>query len=91
MQIYRIAGLDIAVDPRYDYTAKLMADYAVDSSDYELSVTVTDEMIAYEQELGEKIHHVPQRADVCESVAILRVICDYIIDKLAGGNMGLIR
>ena len=81
MQIYRIAGLDIAVDPRYNYTEKLMADYAVDSSEYELSVTVTDEMIAYEQELGEKIHHVPQRADVCESVAILRVICDYIIDK----------
>lgn len=81
MQVYRIADMNIAVEARYDYTKKQLADYAVDDNDYELDVKITDEMIAYEQELGEKIHGVPQRADICESVAILRVICDHIIHR----------
>ena len=81
MPVYRIAEMNIAVDPRYEYTKRIMADYAVSDTEYELSVSVTDEMIAYEQELGEKIHHVPQSADMCESVAVLRVICDYIIRR----------
>lgn len=81
MQVYRIADMNIAVKARYEYTKKQLADYAVDNKDYELSVTVTDEMIAYEQDLGEKIHGAPQRADMCESIAILRVICDHIIRR----------
>lgn len=81
MQVYRIADMNIAVKARYEYTKKQLADYAVDDKDYELSVTITDEMIAYEQALGEKIHGVPQRADMCESIAILRVICDHIIRR----------
>ena len=81
MPVYRIAEMNIAYEARYDYTKKLLADYAVSDTDYELSVSVTDEMIAYEQELGEKIHHVPQNPGTCESIALLRVICDYIIRR----------
>ena len=81
MQIYRIAGLDIAIEPRYAYTARQLADYAVNESRCDLTIKVTEAMIAYEEELGEKIHHVPQRPDICEFTAILRVICDFIIGK----------
>lgn len=81
MQVYRIAQMNIAVEPRYDYTKKLLADYSAETGDPELTITVTDEMIAYEQELGQKIHGEKQPDAMCESVAILRVICDYIIRR----------
>ena len=81
MQIYRIADMNIAVDLKYEYTAEYLADYLTDSTDYELYIKTTDEMIRYEMELGEEIHKVPQHPGICESVAVLRVICDYIIGK----------
>lgn len=81
MPIYRIAQMNIAVEPRYDYTKKLLSDYIVEDAESELTVIVTDEMIAYEQELGQKIHGERQPDAVCESVAILRVICDHIIPR----------
>lgn len=81
MTIYKIAGMNIAVSPRYDYTREYLSEYETDEKEYELAVTVTDEMIAYEQSLNVAIHG-DQLADaLCEAVAILRVICVYIIDK----------
>ena len=73
--------MNIAVEPRYDYTAKYLADYAVDSEDSELAVTITDEMIDHEQELNIKIHGHEMNPALCEAIAILRVICDYIIHR----------
>lgn len=81
MQVYRIAEMNIAVEPRFAYTTKYLADYAVDDSDYDLFVSVTDEMIAYEQELNVKIHGREMNEALCEAVAILRVICDDIIHR----------
>ena len=81
MQVYRIADMNIAVEARYEDTKKQLADYAVDDSDYELYVAVTDGMIAYEQELNVKIHGAKQRDGLCESIAVLRVICDHIIHR----------
>ncbi len=81
MPIYRIAQMNIAVEPRFAYTKNLMADYLVEDTESELTVIVTDEMIAYEQALGMKIHGERQHEGVCESVAILRVICDHIIRR----------
>ncbi len=81
MPNYRIAEMNIAVEPRYDYTKRLLADYAVDDSECELSVTVTDEMIAYEQKLNIDIHGEKMNDAPCEAVAILRVICDHIIHR----------
>lgn len=81
MQVYRIAGMNIAVEPRYEYTEKTLTDYAVGDSDYDLFVKVTDEMIAYEQELNVKIHGCEMNPALCESVAVLRVICDDIIHR----------
>ena len=81
MQVYRIADMNIAVAPRFDYTKEYLADYAVNDSDYELAVTVTDDMIAYEQELNVRIHGYPMSEALCESVAILRVLCDHIIRR----------
>lgn len=81
MQVYRIAEMNIAVQARYEKTKEYMRDFAVDEKEYELYIEPTDEMINYERKLGEEIHGVPQIDYICESVAILRVICDYIIQK----------
>ena len=81
MQNYRIADMIIGVEPRFDYTKRVLAEYAVDEGACELTVTVTDEMIEYEQDLNVKIHGFRQSDALCESVAILRVLCDYIIRR----------
>ena len=81
MQVYRIAEMNIAVEARYDFTKKYMRDYEVDETEYELYIEPTVEQIAYERELGEEIHGIPQNDAMCEAVAILRVICDYIIQR----------
>ena len=81
MHVYRIAEMNIAVEARYEKTYEYMAAYLTDDTEYELYIAPTDEMIRYEKELGEEIHKVPQTPYICEAVAILRVICDYIVDK----------
>ena len=81
MKIYRIAEMNIAVKAKYEDTYRYMQDFLTDSQDYELYIKPTDEMIRYEAELGEEIHGDAGSPYICEAVAILRVICDYIIDK----------
>ena len=81
MQVYRIAEMNIAVEARYDYTKQIMADYAVSDSDCELTITVTDEMIDYEQALNVEIHGEKLPDAACEATAVLRVICDHIIHR----------
>lgn len=81
MKIYRIAEMNIAVQARFEETYRYMAEFLTDSDEYELYIEPTDEMIRYEAQLGEEIHGASGSMYICEAVAILRVICDYIIDK----------
>lgn len=81
MQIYKIADMNIGVEPRFQYTKRILSDYLSDETECELEIAVTDEMIAREQELNVKIHGVPQSEAMCESVAVLRRICDHIIRR----------
>lgn len=81
MQVYRIAEMNIAVDARYEYTTEYLRDYLTDSSDYELYIEVTDDMLAHERRLNIEIHGEPFTDSLCEIVAVLRVICDHIIHR----------
>ena len=81
MKIYRIAEMNIAVEAKHEETYAYMADFLTDSEDYELFIQTTDEMIRYEMKLGEEIHGTASSMYICEAVAVLRKICDYIIDK----------
>ena len=81
MKVYRIADMNIAVEAKNEKTYEYMADYLTDSEDHELYIETTDEMIEHERALGESIHGFSNSPHICESVAILRVICDYIIGK----------
>ena len=81
MHIYRIAEMNIAVQAQYEETYLYMRDFLTDSEEYELYIEPTEEMIQYEAKLGEDIHGDAGSMYICEAVAILRVICDYIIDK----------
>ena len=81
MQIYRIADMDIAINARFEGSEEYLKDYAVDSDSYELYIEVSDEMLEYERSLNTEIHGSPMADTLCEVVAALRVICDYIINK----------
>lgn len=81
MQVYRIAEMNIAVEARYEYTKEYLADYATDSSDYELEVHISDKMIEHERQLNLEIHGDEASVALCEIVAVLRVICDHIIRR----------
>ena len=81
MQIYRIARMDIAVEVRFDATKEYMKDFLSDSADYELFISVTDEMLDYERTLNREIHGDEASDWLCEVIAILRVICDHIIRR----------
>ena len=81
MLVYRIADMNIAIDTRYDDTKEYLRDYLCDSEEYELSVTVTDAMLARERELNTEIRSDELSDSTCEAVAILRVICDHIIRR----------
>ena len=79
MRVYKIAEMNIAADVRYEYTERCMSGYLTDETDYELYVSVTDEMIEHERSLNLQIHGRTFDDGVCEAVAVLRVICDYIV------------
>ena len=81
MNVYRIADMNIAFSPRFDYTKEYMRDYLIDADDYELSICITDEMLDYERDSNRKIHGNEASDGLCEIVAALRVICDYIIHR----------
>ena len=80
MPVYKIAGMNIAVEPRYEYTAEYMKDYLTDSAQSELTIKVSDELMAHESRLHLQIHGYEPPEWMCEVVAVLRVICDYIIN-----------
>ena len=79
MRIYRIAEMNIAVDARFAYTEEYMRDFLTDAQDYELLIRVTDEMIERERNANIRIHDIVYDDGPCEAVAVLRVICDYIV------------
>lgn len=81
MQVYRIAEMNIAVETRYEQTTEYLRDYQCDSGDYELFISVTDDMIAHERRLNQEIHGTQSSDGLCEAVAILRVICDHIVRR----------
>ena len=81
MNVYRIAEMNIAVEARYEETYEYMKAFLTDNTVYELFISPDDEMIRHEKELGEEIHGTASSPYICEAVAVLRVICDYIIDK----------
>ena len=81
MPIYRIAGMNIAFAPRFDDTREYMRGYLTEADDYELTIRVTDEMLAHERKLNSEIHGDEASDALCEIVAALRVVCDYIIGR----------
>ena len=81
MKVYRIAEMNIAVEAKYEGTYDYMADFLTDSDEYELYIEPTEEMIEYETRLARQIHGTAHSSYISEAVAVLRVICDYIIDK----------
>ncbi|MBQ8057316.1 MAG: hypothetical protein IJ275_03145 [Ruminococcus sp.] len=80
MNIYKIADLNIGVESKYDFTNKYMKDYLISDTKVDFTVKVTDEMREYEKSIA--IEDIPE--PYYELTAILRSICEIILDKYNG-------
>jgi len=80
MNIYRIADLDIGIITRFDFTKEYISEYLTDSTEPLFTVCVTDEQIAYEKSITPDTIPEPYY----ELTAILRVICNTVLEKYNG-------
>lgn len=81
MNIYRIAGIPIAVHAKYSFTRQLMQDYLEpDETVPEFTIAVTDEMLDYERETAKEVF--PDY--YYENTAVLRAVCQKILASYSG-------
>lgn len=80
MNIYTIADLNIGIETDSDFTKEYLRDYLCDSKDYDFCVKITQEMLRYE----EKVAQEGANKEYHELTAILRVICNTILEKYNG-------
>ncbi len=80
MLVYKIADLNIGINPRYEFTKKYMRDYINSDCKFpDFKITVTDEMLAFEK----------MQVDITENAyleisAILRQIAVYVLNNYNG-------
>lgn len=80
MALYRIAELNILANPQNPRTIEYFREYEIPDGIPDITVAVTDELLAYERTHSEE----PCSEWVYESVAILRVVCDRIVEQYHG-------
>ena len=80
MPIYRIADLNIAIEPKTEFTERYLNSYLYrDASRIDFSVVVTREMIEHESHLTPNA-----KVEIYETTAIFRKICSQILKKYDG-------
>lgn len=80
MAIYKIAEINILINPVYDYTRRQLADYLCDEENYEFDATATDEEI--EDKVRSQNNKFPPR--LCEGTVILTKICKKVLESYDG-------
>ncbi len=80
MDIYKIADLNIGIENHREFTKQYMKEYLTDETHFDFSVSVNDEMIAYENSIA--VEKAPEQ--YCELTAILRVICKKVVERYNG-------
>ena len=79
MPIYKIANINIKINPRSQYLTTLLKDYETDENDFDFTVTVTENDIINEKEIA------PNFPDfLYESSATLRKISKEIFNNYNG-------
>ncbi len=80
MDIYRIADIEIGLENHSEFTKEYLSEYTSNSTEPQFTVTITDEMLAYEKEIAVK--KVPD--PYYEITAILRAICYKVLSEYNG-------
>lgn len=80
MDIYRIADIEIGLKNHSEFTKKYLFEYKSNSLEPQFTVTITDEMLAYEKKIAVK--KVPD--PYYEITAILRAICYKALSEYNG-------
>lgn len=79
MSVYRIADLNISIEPKSEYFKQQIEPYEVNCADVDFSVSVNQNEIDYEISIGEFSDY-----GICESLAVFRKICKKILYEYNG-------
>ena len=80
MAVYKIAEINILINPVYDYTERQLKDYLCDEDSYEFDATATDE------EIAEKVRSQDDRfpPQLCEGTVVFTKICKKVLESCDG-------
>lgn len=81
MAVYRIAELNIKINPKSNYLKKLLSNYLIQNNNYDFEVNINENEIRYEAETaqaqGQGNKYISDA--ICESAAVFRKICKEIL------------
>lgn len=80
MPIYRIADLNISINPKYKRTAQRLEPYKVNADTYDFEINLTDEEITSRSKLNSN----PCIESEAESVLILTQLCTRVLAEYSG-------
>ena len=80
MPVYKIADINILINPVYGYTERQLADYLASETDYAFDATATAE------EIAEKVRSQDNRfpPQLCEGTVIYTKICQKVLEGFDG-------
>ena len=79
MSVYRIAEININIQPKSDYVRQQLSDFAVNTERADFDISLTREDIRNEQKIycqnNADVKPTELSVDLCESLALYRKIC----------------
>lgn len=79
MPIYRIADLNVEINPKFEITRQRLEPYIIQSDNFDITVAVTDDEISERCQLGDNIGR-----KEAEDVLILTKFCNAVLDGFDG-------
>lgn len=79
MPIYRIADLNVEINPKFEITRQRLEPYIIQSDNFDITVAITDDEISERCQLGDNIGR-----KEAEDVLILTKFCNAVLDGFDG-------
>ncbi len=86
MKIYDFAGINIGIEPRYDYFGKLCAGYETNTEKADITVAVTDEQIEAEKNVNDLACNNGYIESICAYRNIVKAIIPFNAFMLHGAT-----
>ncbi|MEE0859591.1 MAG: hypothetical protein U0M12_09045 [Acutalibacteraceae bacterium] len=79
MAVYRIADINMKINPESLYTKNLLCNYIVNTENFDVEISITKNDIEFEVEISNGVAY-----DICEATAIFRKICNLLLYDFNG-------